>query len=238
MLHAYVRGWGSGWRSPASGLLPRRPCCASVGGQPVRGLWLPTSGIPSPQPQTDLRQKPHLGGPTAETSFHPVILDKGLFCHLPCVSRLGHRPCSGFCCAAGLGGAVPVSTRRGPVSARRGLLAVARPCMGVKPPPLSKKHGICYTLPRPPPSLPETLPQLCLPERSREPQKGAPWGSGLGESLLEERLYKAVVGNFPGAGPLFLACTRSWRPAASFCLDWQKGPAVGHSGSELAGHDV
>lgn len=95
--------------------------------------------------------------------------------------------------------------------------------------------------PAPPPphrSLPETLLQLCFPEGSREPRKDAPWGSGLGESLLEERLYKAIVGNLPGAGPLLLACIRSWRLAASFGLDWQKGPAVGHSGSELAGHDV
>lgn len=55
---------------------------------------------------------------------------------------------------------------------------------------------------------------------------------------MEERLYKAIVANLPGAGPLLLACTRSWRLAASFCLAWQKGPAVGHSGSKLAGHDV
>lgn len=90
----------------------------------------------------------------------------------------------------------------------------------------------------PPPSLPETALQLCFPEGSREPRKGAPWGSRLGESLLEERLYKAIVANLPEAGPLFLACIRSWRLAASFCLDWQKGPAVGYSGSELAGHNV
>lgn len=131
-----------------------------------------------------------------------------------------------------------MSTQWGPVSARWGLLAVARPCVGVRTPPLGKKHGICCTLFHPPPSLPETALQLCFPEGSREPRKGAPWGSRLGESLLEERLYKAIVANLPEAGPLFLACIRSWRLAASFCLDWQKGPAVGYSGSELAGHNV
>lgn len=105
---------------------------------------------------------------------------------------------------------------------------MARPCVGVRS-PLGQKHGICCTLlpPHHHRSLPETLLQLCFPEGSREPRKDAPWGSGLGESLLEERLYKAIVGNLPGAGPCSWHASDpgAWLPA----LAW-----TGKRGQQLA----
>lgn len=103
---------------------------------------------------------------------------------LLCGWAWGSSPCEhplGACqCAPGLAGSGPALRGSGASSTGQEAWHLLHPAT---PPP------------QPPPRLPETPLQLCFPEGSREPRKGAPWGSGLGQSLLEERLYKAIVGN-------------------------------------------
>lgn len=164
------------------------------------------------------------------------ILIKGCLAKEPCyVSHLGHRPHSGSRCAGRLG--TPVPTSSGSLWVRAGARTWQSRRSGRGPTALGRK-----------PQHP--LPEPCLPEGAG--RFGGPCQGG-GDPSLEGRWFSQdswarARGAEQTQG---WHCTlpwgrgrvpRRWRAAlilaASFRLGWDRGQAVGHLGSELAGHSV